>query len=94
MGSTAVLGAQSDCASNILLRCSHTDAAGAAKLAQRPTPAQKASTAGRGYERKLAVGEPLANLLAGAAPLSWRLLSLLVTVRIRSPSHGVNAREA
>lgn len=49
--------------------CSHT-AAGAAKLAQRATPAPKASTAGMGCERKLAVGEPLASPLAGAAPLS------------------------
>jgi cardiolipin synthase C len=48
----------------------------AAKLARRATPAQKASTAGMGYQQKLAAGEPLASLLAGAAPLSWATAEL------------------
>jgi putative cardiolipin synthase len=56
-------------------RREHTPA-GAAKLAQRATPAEKASTAGMGYQQKLAAGEPLASLLAGAAPLSWATAEL------------------
>ena len=51
-------------------------AVGAAKLAQRATPAAKASTAGMGYEQKLAAGEPLASLLSGSAPLSWATAEL------------------
>lgn len=51
-------------------------AADSAKLAQRVTPAQKASTAGMNYEQKLASGEPLASLLANSAPLSWATAEL------------------
>jgi cardiolipin synthase C len=51
-------------------------AADAAKLAQRTTPAAKASNAGMGYQQKLAAGEPLASLLAGTSPLSWATAEL------------------
>jgi putative cardiolipin synthase len=51
-------------------------AASAAKLARRTTPAKKASTAGMGYEEKLAAGEPLTSLLTGASPLSWATAEL------------------
>ncbi len=52
------------------------DAAGTAKLARRVTPAQKASTAGMNYQEKLASGEPLSDLLANTAPLSWAAAEL------------------
>jgi cardiolipin synthase C len=52
------------------------DATGAAKLARRVTPAQKASTAGMNYQEKLASGEPLSALLANTAPLSWAAAEL------------------
>jgi putative cardiolipin synthase len=52
------------------------DAAGEARLTRRVTPAQKASTAGMNYQQKLASGEPLASLLANAAPLSWAAAEL------------------
>jgi putative cardiolipin synthase len=52
------------------------DEAGEARLKRRVTPPQKASTAGMNYEQKLASGEPLASLLANAAPLSWAAVEL------------------
>jgi cardiolipin synthase C len=59
-----------------LARRDKHSAAGSAKLAQRATPAEKASTAGMGYQQKLAADEPLASLLAGATPLSWATAEL------------------
>jgi putative cardiolipin synthase len=47
------------------------DAARAAELAARRTPALKARAADAHYGEKLAAGEPLDSLLSGAAPVSW-----------------------
>lgn len=52
------------------------DAARVAELATRRTLAQKAGAADARYEEKLAVGEPLASLLTGAAPLNWATAEL------------------
>jgi putative cardiolipin synthase len=47
------------------------DAAAAERLSQRHTEPQKAAAAGSNFTAKLAADEPLADLLTGAAPLSW-----------------------
>jgi putative cardiolipin synthase len=52
-------------------RSSSSDAAAAERLAQRHTEPQKAAAAGSNFTAKLAADEPLADLLAGTAPLSW-----------------------
>lgn len=52
------------------------DAVRAAELAARRTAAQKAGAADAHYAEKLAAGEPLASLLAGAAPVSWAAAEL------------------
>ena len=76
MGSTAVLGAQSDRASNISYGAP-TPMQPAPRSSRSARPLRrKAGTAGMGYERRLAVGEPLASLLAGAAPSSWATAEL------------------
>jgi putative cardiolipin synthase len=54
-----------------LLPAKATGAAAAQALAQRTTAPQKAASAGRDYEEKLAAGEPLAGVLGGQSALAW-----------------------
>jgi cardiolipin synthase C len=55
----------------LLIPAQQRDAAAAERLAQRHTEPQKAAAAGSNFSAKLAADEPLADLLAGKAPLSW-----------------------
>ncbi|MBV9698055.1 MAG: phospholipase D family protein [Gammaproteobacteria bacterium] len=54
-----------------LTRAKQRDQAAAAQLAARHTEPVKATHADPAYPRKLAAGEPLADLLAGTSPVNW-----------------------
>jgi putative cardiolipin synthase len=55
----------------VLIPAQQRDAAAAERLSQRHTEPQKAAAAGSNFSAKLAANEPLADVLAGKAPLSW-----------------------
>jgi putative cardiolipin synthase len=55
----------------LLVGAKARDAAAVAQLAQRHTEPRKASSAGSNFGARLAAGEPLADLMSGAAPLSF-----------------------
>ena len=55
----------------LLIPAQQRDAAAAERLSQRHTEPQKAAAAGSNFSAKLTANEPLADVLAGTAPLSW-----------------------
>ena len=55
----------------LMIPAQQRDAAAAERLSQRHTEPQKAAAAGSNFTAKLAADEPLADVLAGTAPLSW-----------------------
>jgi len=66
----------------------HYDAARAAELAARRTPAQKATAADAHYGEKLAAGEPLASLLSGVTQVSWAPAELACDSPDKKPVAG------
>ena len=65
----------------LLVPARERDAAAADALAQRHTTPQKAAAAGSNFTAKLAADQPLADVLAGTAPLSWARASSPTTRR-------------
>jgi putative cardiolipin synthase len=68
---TAFWDSESAVPAQALLSESRSGRRTARAIAQRGTVPQKAATAGFNYQEKLAANEPLADVLAGTAPLSW-----------------------